>query len=88
MERSSMKVEFIDSGREPLCKPDPAYPKGRDIDISDGAQHTCLVNIPYPAPRCGLMAVTCEKCDIRIALTVAGRPDDPRTVKIACRVLQ
>ena len=81
----AMTVEFIDSGREPKCAPDPAFPEGKDIDASDGASVTCTADIPYPAPRCGVMIVACSKCGLRIGLTVAGRPDDPRTVKIGCK---
>lgn len=80
----AMKVEFIDGGREPQCPPNPAYPEGMDIDASHGADSTCTVAIPYPAPRCGLMIVECPKCGLRVGLTVAGRPDDPRSVKLGC----
>lgn len=81
----ALKVEFIDSGREPQCEPNPAFPDGQHIDSSMGAENACTANIPYPAPRCGLMIVECPKCGMRVALTVAGRIDDPRTVKIACK---
>jgi|GEM_PF-2119885 hypothetical protein len=79
-----MKIEFIDGGRELRCPPDPAYPNGIDIDVSKGTMMTCSTDIPYPAPRCGLMRVVCEKCGILVVLTVAGRLDDPRSVKIPC----
>lgn len=82
--RRLLKVSFIDSGREPKCPPNPAYPNGQNIDLALGARTTCSVDLPYPAPRCGLMIVECETCRKRIALTVAGRVDDPRSVKIAC----
>lgn len=83
-----MKFEFLGSGREPRCPPDPAFLKGKDIDASGGAALTCSVDIPYPAPRCGVMVVRCEKCRLRVGLTVAGRPDDPRSIKLACRGTQ
>ena len=79
-----MTVEFIDSGREPKCAPNPAYPDGQDIDASSGAEATCTADIPYPAPRCGVMLVKCAKCGLRVGLTVAGRPDDPKSVKLGC----
>ncbi len=79
-----MKVEFLDSGREPKCKPNPAFPNGQYIDSSFGAEATCEASIPYPAPRCGVMIVECERCGLRVGLTVAGRPDDPHTVKMGC----
>lgn len=78
-------VTFLDSGCFPQCKPDPAFPDGKDVDISLGASLTCTRNIPYPAPRCGVYFVECHDCGLRVALTVAGRPDDPRTVKLPCK---
>ena len=81
-----MKVTFHDSGREPKNPPDPAYPNGINIDISKGAGVCCLVELPYPAPRCGQWVIVCEECNQANVVTAAGRPDDPRTVKIACRL--
>lgn len=82
-----MKIKWHDAGREPQCAPNPAYPNGMDVDVSDGATLTCLADLPYPAKRCGTYTVECEKCGLRIAVTTAGRPDDPRSVKIACNVM-
>jgi hypothetical protein len=76
-------VEFLDAGREPKCRPDPAPP-----NLADNAlQKTCTRNLPYPAPRCGLYMVECTVCGYSAAITVAGRPDDPRTVTMPCRML-
>jgi hypothetical protein len=80
-----MKVEWIDSGRDPRCSPNPAYPNGVDLDCSDGAAVTCDQVLPYPAKRCGYYYVECETCNTNILITTAGRPDDPKSVKIACR---
>lgn len=77
-------VKFIDSGREPQCKPNPAYPTGMTADLARGAP-SCTVKLPYPAPRCGLMHVTCETCGMTCACTVAGRIDDPHTMIIPCQ---
>jgi hypothetical protein len=79
-----MKVTFIDSGREPRCAPNPAYPNGIDVDLSFGGKY-CLAELPYPAPRCGAMIIECDRCGLCNAVTVAGRPDDPRTVKMGCK---
>lgn len=80
----SLKVTFLDSGCEPKCQPNPAYPNGMHIDLTFGARRWCGVELPYPAPRCGAMVIECEACGVRNAVTVAGRPDDPRTVRMAC----
>ena len=81
-----IETEFIDFEREPKCKPNPKFPNGIDCDLSEGSSLTCFARIPYPAPRCGLMQVHCKKCGLTVAMTVAGRPDDPRSVKLACKM--
>jgi len=78
-----MKITFLDSGREPRGAPNPAYPNGLDVDISFGGEY-CIAELPYPGPRCGAMVIECQVCGLRNAVTVAGRPDDPRTVKMGC----
>lgn len=81
----ALTVEFLDANREPKCAPNPEFPNGKDVDASFGSPDTCSAEIPYPAPRCGVMLVKCKKCGLTIGLTVAGRIDDPRSVKVACR---
>ena len=79
-----MKVVWNDLGREPRAKSNPAYPTGIDLDLSDGAAMSCITTVPYPARRCGVYMIECDKCGQRVAVTTAGRPDDPRSVKLAC----
>lgn len=80
-------IQWLDLKREPQCPPDPKHPLGVDFDISEGAERVCSVPLPYPAKRCGVYVVTCDVCRLRIAITTAGRPDDPRSLKVACRQL-
>lgn len=84
---SNLIVEWIDAGREPQCPPNPAYPKGIDVDASDGAVQACRTDLPYPAKRCGTYIVRCLLCGRSVGVTTAGRPDDPRSIKVACRSL-
>ena len=43
----TIDVRFIDSGREPQCKPDPRYPDGIDVNLADHVlQKVCCRNIP------------------------------------------
>jgi hypothetical protein len=79
-----MKVTWLDSGREPKCAPDPAYPAGKDLDCSLG-KRSCVAELPYPAKRCGQYLVECEKCGCRIICTTAGRADDPRSLRMPCK---
>ena len=78
-------VKWHDSGREPQVAPNPNYPDGIDLDISNGEQ-ACLVSLPYPAKRCGYYEVECGECGYTAIITTAGRPDDPRSVKLPCKV--
>lgn len=80
----SFKIEWIDRGREPQNPPNPAYPSGIDVDMSEG-KPGCITSLPYPARRCGVYIVECGKCGIRVGVTTAGRIDDPRSVKVPCR---
>lgn len=82
----NLKVRWIDSGREPRCAPDPAYPRGKDVkalrlNLDD---RTCRVELPYPARRCGQYLITCSACGLQAIVTTAGRPDDPRSFTISC----
>jgi hypothetical protein len=80
-------VEFIDSGREPTQPPDPDYPHGIKLDVTGGAKvQSCLVGIPYPAPRCGIMTMVCRRCGLSTGCTVAGRPDDPSEIRLPCKL--
>lgn len=80
----TLNVKWIDGHREPQCAPNPAHPKGIDIDATHGAFASCQVSLPYPAKRCGLFMVDCDTCGQTIAITTAGRPDDPRSLKLGC----
>lgn len=82
---SQHTVEFFRSGRgKAQCPADPAYPHGIAIDGATAGAPSCLVPIPYPAPECGVWIVRCQECETSIAITAAGRADDPVSVRIAC----
>ena len=78
------KVTWLDGGREPKVAPNPDYPEGIELDATAGATETCLVALPYPAKRIGMYVVQCRKCGLTTAITTAGRPDDPKSVRLAC----
>jgi hypothetical protein len=85
---SNWTVVWIDAGREPQYPPDPAYPQGIDLDLSNGAFVTCTQKLPYPARRCGQYLITCKTCGLRTMVTTAGRPDDPRSLKLRCKLVK
>jgi DNA-directed RNA polymerase subunit RPC12/RpoP len=81
---AQFRIDWFDSGREPRVAPDPKYPDGINVDGSNGAKTTCVAKLPYPAKRCGHYLVRCRRCGLKVAITTAGRPDDPKSVKLAC----
>lgn len=81
----NLTVEWIDRGREPQCAPDANFPTGVDIDLTRGEAKTCQTALPYPAQRCGYFLVSCSECGFQGMVTTAGRVDDPRSLKIACK---
>jgi hypothetical protein len=82
-----MKIEWHDAGREPQCPPDPAYPSGKDVAAPrPSGLATCKVDLPYPARRVGWYEVRCELCGASAGCTTAGRPDDPRSIEVWCRL--
>lgn len=79
-------VLWVDGGREPKEEPDPDYPKGIDLDMTGTQQSSCTVSLPYPARRIGYYVVVCSRCLLRVSITTAGRPDDPRSARLPCQV--
>lgn len=82
----TIDVRFIDKGYKAEEKADPRHPDGMLVNLAPHAlAKTCTRNLPYPAPRCGLYALTCRVCGFSGMVTVAGRADDPRMVTIPCK---
>lgn len=82
----SHRVEFVRSGRgKAQCPSDPNFPAGIAFDLTRSLKApSCDVKLPYPAPECGMWIVTCAKCAMVVAVTAAGRRDDPISVKLGC----
>ncbi len=81
---TDFNIKWTDGGREPQCPANPVYPNGKDIDTSHDAWPSCRTELPYPAKRCGHFLVRCRTCGLKVALTTAGRPDDPRSLTVNC----
>lgn len=80
----SFDVRFCPSGRgKARCPPDPDFPDGKKIDL--GILPNCEARLPYPAPECGHFLVTCKSCGASVAVTAAGRLDDPVSVTVPCK---
>ena len=80
-----MEVTWVDHGRSPQHPPNPDYPNGVSVDLSFGADEICTADLPYPAKRCGLYIVSCDRCGLTVAVTTAGRADDPKRVYLGCK---
>lgn len=85
-EAGSFEIKWHDAGKEPQCPPNPDYPNGRDIDVSEGAAKSCVVSVQCPAKRIGHYRIRCKICGYSVAVTTAGRPDDPRNITIPCQL--
>ncbi len=77
------KVYWIDQKREPQIAPNPEFPNGKDVGLTKSPL-ACKCELPYPAKRCGVYIVECQRCGSNAMLTTAGRPDDPRSVTLPC----
>lgn len=62
-----------------------AYPNGVDVQEAAPGVPSCRVDLPYPAPERLVWSVRCRRCGFTLAITAAGRADDPRTVTVPCR---
>lgn len=78
------EIGFLSKGRPPQCPPNPKYPDG--IDVDTGERPACKAKLPYPADCIGTWIVHCIACDLTVGVTAAGRPDDPRSVMVPCKV--
>jgi hypothetical protein len=81
-------VHWVDRGYGPKSPPNPEYPKGIDHDLTGGGGaivKSCRTELPYPAKRCGYYVITCGRCHMKTIITTAGRPDDPKSVRLPCK---
>lgn len=85
MEHPQWQIRWIDRYREPQVAPNPAYPEGIDLILTEGRTPTCTAQLPYPARRCGYYSFTCRLCGVHGLVTTAGRPDDPRSITVGCK---
>lgn len=83
----TLSVEFKPNGRgKAQCPANENFPDGKTIVIPARGRPTCSVDLPYPAPECGAFIVTCKMCGRMIAVTAAGRADDPKKLVVPCNI--
>ncbi len=79
-------IKFVASGRgKAQCPSNPDFPNGKEIAIPTDAPFRCEIDLPYPAPECGYFKIDCSLCSMSIAITAAGRPDDPIKLTVPCQ---
>lgn len=77
-------IAWTDAGEQAQKDPDPRFPSGIDVNAGDPRQG-CSFPLPYPAPRIGAWIVQCNACGMSVAVSAAGRRDDPRSVRVPCK---
>lgn len=83
----AVEISFNDSGRKATQPANPKYPNGVDVNAAPPGRKACTWNVPYPAPGVGTYSVVCKDCGYTALMSVAGRADDPRTIRIPCKGL-
>lgn len=78
------EITWLKRAERATQKPNPEYPNGMIANLSGGAVQACQVNLEYPAPCPGTHLIHCKLCDVNVAITAAGRVDDPVVAIIAC----
>lgn len=86
MSNEQFKITWIDHHRAPESPANPNFPNGRDFDFTQGKMPYCTVQLEHPTKGCGIYVIYCLLCEIRVAATTAGRPDDPSKCKIPCKL--
>lgn len=85
--RKQFVINAINRRGPPQCPANPAYPDGIDVGADrTKAGPSCKADLPYPAPERLVWMVRCKRCGFSAAVTAAGRPDDPRSVTMNCKL--
>lgn len=84
MSTDKFEINWKSAGRTAQCKPNPKYPNGIAVDVA-GSRKACAVSLTYPAPEVGSWFIKCAECGVSVAVTAAGRVDDPISVRIPCK---
>jgi hypothetical protein len=82
---AKFRISFVDRAGPPRNATNPTYPNGLDIDLSQG-KPGCLTDLPYPAEERGKWLIECTQCGTNAMVTAAGRRDDPKTVRLQCKL--
>lgn len=77
-------IRWHSHDRKAQCPPNPQYPNGKTIVAHGIEEKVCVTTLPYPAAECGLHMIHCNRCGQRVAITAAGRPDDPIVLELGC----
>lgn len=84
-QKPQFDIKAINRRGPPQHPANPAYPNGMDVDRVMPGAASCRAELPYPAPERLVWRVRCRRCGYVLAITAAGRPDDPRSVTLPCK---
>lgn len=83
MSGDQFNIRYIDGGKPPQSKPDPSFSDGMHVD--SGRRPACRVELPYMTKtNVGYWFVKCTKCKTNMMISMASRPDDPKSVMLPC----
>jgi len=66
------QIEWASNNEKPQCPPNPMYPNGVVLDLTNGKLPACTASLPYPAKCIGVWIVRCLDCGIIAGCTAAG----------------
>ena len=79
-------ITWTSYGYESTEPSNPDYPHGISVDGTNGKPVYCVITLPYPAKEPGFHGCVCKLCGFSIAITAVGRADDPKQVKVPCKL--
>jgi hypothetical protein len=80
-----LRVTWAGTGQQPTQPPNPEFPNGCEVHLAERGEPACTARLSYPAPCIGAHLIVCSRCGASVAVSAAGRPDDPHTAHIRCR---
>jgi hypothetical protein len=83
-----ISIRWVKRGDKARSPANPAYPAGVVVDVTNGQKPFCTMPLLYPARCVGTWFLTCNICGLTAAVTAAGRADDPREVRLACKAVR
>ena len=82
----TLEVLWFDRTLARSDAPDPEYPEGVDLDLCRDIGPACWTALRYPARGPGYYHIACTRCGSATGCMTKGQTDDPRSIRLPCRV--